>query len=43
VKESFFYNYARLIEILAATEFIEALLADPDMHATRSMALPSTH
>ena len=34
VNASFYYHYARLIEILAATEFIERLLADPDMHAT---------
>ncbi len=34
VQSSFFYHYARLIEILAATERIERLLADPDMHAT---------
>ena len=32
VLSSFFYHYARLIEILAATEGIERLLADPDMH-----------
>lgn len=38
VNSSFFYHYARLIEILAATEFIEVLLADPDMHATRLRA-----
>ncbi len=30
---SFYFHYARLIEILAATEKIEALLADADMHA----------
>jgi NAD-reducing hydrogenase large subunit len=35
---SFFYHYARLIEILAATEFIEQLLADPDMHSDRLRA-----
>jgi NAD-reducing hydrogenase large subunit len=38
VNSSFFYHYARLIEILAAIEFIEMLLADPDMHATRLRA-----
>ena len=38
VHSSFFYHYARLIEILAATEFIEALLADPAMHATHLRA-----
>jgi NAD-reducing hydrogenase large subunit len=32
---SFFYHYARLIEVLAATEFIERLLADPDVHSDR--------
>ncbi len=34
VSASFYYHYARLIEILAATEFLERLLADPDMHST---------
>ncbi len=38
VTASFYYHYARLIEILAATEFIERLLADPDMHADRLRA-----
>jgi NAD-reducing hydrogenase large subunit len=38
VSSSFFYHYARLIEILAATEFIERLLADPHLHATRLRA-----
>ena len=38
VRSSFFYHYARLIEILAATEGIERLLADPDMHATQLRA-----
>src|SRR5262249_26151795 len=33
VQSSFFYHYARLIEILAATEGIERLLADPDLHS----------
>jgi NAD-reducing hydrogenase large subunit len=32
---SFFYHYARLIEILAASELIEQLLDDPDMHSDR--------
>lgn len=31
VASSFFYHYARLIEILAALERIEILLADPDL------------
>ncbi len=31
VNSSFFYHYARLIEILAAIEQIEQLLADPDI------------
>jgi NAD-reducing hydrogenase large subunit len=38
VNASFYYHYARLIEILAATEFIERLLADADMHATHLRA-----
>jgi NAD-reducing hydrogenase large subunit len=33
VQSSFFYHYARLVEILAATEGIERLLADPDVVA----------
>ncbi len=35
---SFFYHYARLIEILAATEFIERLLDDPDLGSDRLRA-----
>jgi NAD-reducing hydrogenase large subunit len=31
VNSSFFYHYARLIEILAATEFMEQLLGDPEI------------
>jgi NAD-reducing hydrogenase large subunit len=38
VSSSFYYHYARLIEILAATEFIEQLLADPDLHSDRLRA-----
>ena len=38
VQSSFFYHYARLIEMLAATEGIERLLADPDMHSTHLRA-----
>jgi NAD-reducing hydrogenase large subunit len=38
VHASFLYHYARLIEVLAATERLETLLADPDMHATRLRA-----
>ena len=35
---SFFYHYARLIEILAAIEHIEKLLDDPDLLSTRLRA-----
>ncbi len=35
---SFYYHYARLIEMVAALEFIEQLLADPDMHSDRLRA-----
>jgi NAD-reducing hydrogenase large subunit len=35
---SFFYHYARLIEILAATEYIERLLDDPQMTSARLRA-----
>jgi NAD-reducing hydrogenase large subunit len=35
---SFFYHYARLIEILAATEFIERLLDDPELGSDRLRA-----
>lgn len=38
VHASFFYHYARLIEILAATEFIERLLDDPDLTNGRTRA-----
>jgi NAD-reducing hydrogenase large subunit len=38
VNASFFYHYARLIEILAATELIEVLLADPDVTSDRLRA-----
>jgi NAD-reducing hydrogenase large subunit len=38
VTSSFFYHYARLIEILAAIERIELLLADPDMFSNRLRA-----
>jgi NAD-reducing hydrogenase large subunit len=35
---SFFFHYARLIEILAATEFIEGTLDDPDLLSDRLRA-----
>jgi NAD-reducing hydrogenase large subunit len=35
---SFFYHYARLVEILAATEHIERLLDDPDVTSGRLRA-----
>ena len=35
---SFFYHYARLIEILAAIERIELLLDDPDILSSRLRA-----
>jgi NAD-reducing hydrogenase large subunit len=38
VATSFFYHYARLIEILAATEFLEGLLDDPDLGSDRLRA-----
>lgn len=38
VKSSFFYHYARLIEILACIEHIEILLDDPDIISTRLRA-----
>jgi NAD-reducing hydrogenase large subunit len=38
VTASFYYHYARLIEILAATEFLEKLLEDPDLHSDRLRA-----
>ncbi|AFY42970.1 Ni/Fe hydrogenase subunit alpha [Nostoc sp. PCC 7107] len=38
VKSSFFYHYARLIEIVACIEHIEILLDDPDILSTRLRA-----
>jgi len=38
VTSSFFYHYARLIEILAAIETIEQVLDDPDLRSTRLRA-----
>jgi NAD-reducing hydrogenase large subunit len=38
VNASFFYHYARLIEILCATEKIEELLTDADLHSERLRA-----
>jgi NAD-reducing hydrogenase large subunit len=38
VTSSFFYHYARLIEILASIEHIEILLDDPDLLSTRLRA-----
>jgi NAD-reducing hydrogenase large subunit len=38
VTSSFFYHYARLVEILAAIERIELLLADPDIFSDRLRA-----
>jgi NAD-reducing hydrogenase large subunit len=38
VNGSFFYHYARLIEILAATELIGRLLDDPEITSTRLRA-----
>src|SRR5262249_19156371 len=38
VNASFFYHYARLIEVLTATELLEALLADPDVTSDRLRA-----
>jgi NAD-reducing hydrogenase large subunit len=38
VNASFFYHYARLIEILASLEHIGLLLDDPDVLATRTRA-----
>ncbi|WP_413200457.1 Ni/Fe hydrogenase subunit alpha [Nostoc piscinale] len=38
VKSSFFYHYARLIEIIACIEHIEILLNDPDILSTRLRA-----
>jgi NAD-reducing hydrogenase large subunit len=41
VTASFYYHYARLIEILAATERIEQLLDDPDITSDRLRARAS--
>ncbi|MTJ08076.1 Ni/Fe hydrogenase subunit alpha [Anabaena sp. UHCC 0204] len=38
VQSSFFYHYARLIEILACIEHIEIILDDPDILSTRLRA-----
>ncbi|MBZ8181089.1 Ni/Fe hydrogenase subunit alpha [Oscillatoria salina] len=38
VTSSFFYHYARLVEILAALEGIEALVNDPDVLSPRTRA-----
>ncbi|MGF1542237.1 MAG: Ni/Fe hydrogenase subunit alpha [Pleurocapsa sp.] len=38
VNSSFFYHYARLIEILAAIERIEKMLDDPDLSSTQLRA-----
>lgn len=38
VNSSFFYHYARLIEILASIERIEMMLDDPDLHSTHLRA-----
>ncbi len=38
INGSFYYHYARLIEILAATELIARLLDDPDITSTRLRA-----
>ena len=38
VTSSFFYHYARLVEILAATERIAQLLDDPDIRSTHTRA-----
>lgn len=35
---SFYYHYARLVEILAALEYIEQLVEDPDIVSTRTRA-----
>jgi NAD-reducing hydrogenase large subunit len=41
VNASFYYHHARLIEILAATEQLETLLADPDVMSDRLRARAS--
>jgi NAD-reducing hydrogenase large subunit len=38
VNSSFFYHYARLIEILTSVERIEQMLDDPDLHSDRLRA-----
>ncbi len=38
VSSSFFYHYARLVEILASIERVEILLDDPDLFSTRLRA-----
>jgi NAD-reducing hydrogenase large subunit len=38
VNSSFFYHYARLIEILTCVEQIEQMIADPDLHSDRLRA-----
>jgi NAD-reducing hydrogenase large subunit len=38
VNASFYFHHARLIEVLAATELIERLLADPDLVSGRTRA-----
>ncbi len=38
VNASFYFHYARLIEILAGVEFVERLLADPNLSAGRLRA-----
>jgi NAD-reducing hydrogenase large subunit len=38
VNSSFFYHYARLIEILTCVERIEQLLTDPELHSDRLRA-----
>jgi NAD-reducing hydrogenase large subunit len=41
VHSSFYFHYARLVEVLCATERIEALLADPDLLSGRLRAMAS--
>jgi NAD-reducing hydrogenase large subunit len=41
VNASFFYHYARLIEVLASVEHVEGLLADPDVMSDRLRARAS--
>ena len=42
VNSSFWYHYARLIEILAAVESIERLLDDPDLLSNGSGPTPGS-